>query len=88
MKRNDFRENSTKFSIFLRNFLIFSENDRKNDRENGSSGKRLRNEKERNGMIFHSFSSIFRIFSVCFPHKKAPDASRTEGSEILTKFPT
>ena len=84
MKRNDFRENSTKFSIFLRNFLIFSENDRKN----GSSGKRLRNEKERYGMIFHSFSSIFRIFSVCFPHKKAPDASRTEGSEILTKFPT
>ena len=59
-----------------------------NDRENGSSGKRLWNEKERNGMIFHSFSSIFRIFSVCFPHKKAPDASRTEGSEILTKFPT
>ena len=59
-----------------------------NDRENGSSGKRLRNEKERNGMIFHLFSSIFRIFSVCFPHKKAPDASRTEGSEILTKFPT
>lgn len=37
-----------------------------NDRENGSSGKRLRNEKERNGMIFHSFSSIFCVFSLIF----------------------
>ena len=39
-----------------------------NDRENGSSGKRLWNEMERNGMIFRIFSMIFHGYSVKIPY--------------------
>lgn len=68
-----FRAFSSKFPDFPRNSLIFHGYSIK---FHGYSIK------------FHGYSIKFRIFSVCFPHKKAPDASRTEGSEILTKFPT
>ena len=55
-----------KFSDFLQEWPQKRLKTTENDRENGSSGKRLRNEKERNGMIFHSFSMIFRVFSSIF----------------------
>lgn len=68
--------NSPIFSIFLRNSPIFSENDRKNDRkrpkttgndrENGSTGKSLRNEMERNGIKRNDFPRIFREKSTKF----------------------
>ena len=76
MKRNKNGKMSPIFSIFLRNSPIFSKILRfspemtakttENDRENGSSGKRLRNEFLGNSTIFHSFSSILHGYSIKF----------------------
>lgn len=43
-----------------------------NDCENGSSGKRLRNEFRENPPIFRVFSVMFQVFSCAFRMKKPP----------------
>ena len=59
-----------RYSPFFSEILRFSPEmtakTTENDRENGSSGKRLRNEFLGNSLIFHVFSSIFRVFSSIF----------------------
>lgn len=54
------------FSDILRFSPEMTEKTTGNDRENGSSGKRLRNEFLGNSTIFHSFSSILHGYSIKF----------------------
>lgn len=65
-ERNDFLRYSPFFSDILRFSPEMTAKTTENDRENGPSGKRSRNEFLGNFTIFHSFSSIFHVFSLIF----------------------
>ncbi len=66
LKFSDILHFSPKFSEILRFSPEMTAKTTENDRENGSSGKKLWNEFHRNSTIFHSFSSIFHLFSSIF----------------------